>query len=59
MSFLFSLRRFSKLSDKIYKSVRTLDFFTSHSWIFPNDNSVALQNEMSDIDQKVERLFLL
>jgi len=44
---------FSKLSDKIYKSVRTLDFFTSHSWIFPNDNSVALQNEMSDIDQKI------
>ncbi|CAF4383467.1 unnamed protein product, partial [Adineta steineri] len=27
-------------------------FFTSNSWIFPNDNSVSLQNEMSDIDQK-------
>ncbi|CAF0826788.1 unnamed protein product [Adineta steineri] len=44
---------FLKLSDKIYKSVRTLDFFTSNSWIFPNDNSVSLQNEMSDIDQKI------
>jgi fatty acyl-CoA reductase len=44
---------FSKLSDKIYKSVRTLDFFTSHSWVFPNDNSIALQNEMNDIDQKI------
>ncbi|CAF1161824.1 unnamed protein product [Adineta ricciae] len=44
---------FLKLSDKIYKSVRTLDFFTSNSWIFPNDNSVLLQNEMSDIDQKI------
>ncbi|CAF3077294.1 unnamed protein product [Rotaria socialis] len=44
---------FIKLSDRIYKSVRTLDFFTSHSWLFPNDNSVFLQNEMSDIDQKI------
>jgi fatty acyl-CoA reductase len=44
---------FLKLSDKIYKSVRTLDFFTSHSWSFPNDNSIALQNEMNDIDQKI------
>jgi hypothetical protein len=44
---------FSKLSEKIYKSVRTLDFFTSHSWLFPNDNSVSLQNEMNDVDQKV------
>lgn len=48
---------FFKLSDKIYKSVRTLDFFTSHSWIFPNDNSRALQNEMNDVDQRV-RFFL-
>ena len=45
---------FFKLSDKIYKSVRTLDFFTSHSWIFPNDNSRLLQNEMSDVDQRVK-----
>jgi len=44
---------FSKISNKINKSVRTLDFFTSHSWLFPNDNSVMLQNEMSDIDQKI------
>jgi fatty acyl-CoA reductase len=44
---------FAKLSDKIYKSVRTLDFFTSHSWIFPNDNSILLQNEMTDVDQRI------
>ncbi|CAF3674437.1 unnamed protein product [Rotaria sp. Silwood1] len=44
---------FIKLSERIYKSVRTLDFFTSHSWLFPNDNSVLLQNEMNDIDQKI------
>jgi len=44
---------FSKLSEKIYKSVRTLDFFTSHSWLFPNDNSISLQNEMNDLDQKL------
>jgi len=42
----------------MYKSVRTLDFFTSHSWIFPNDNSVFLQNEMSDTDQKVSYVLL-
>jgi len=44
---------FFKLTEKIYKSVRTLDFFTSHSWVFPNDNSLALQNQMSTTDQKI------
>ncbi|CAF3527600.1 unnamed protein product [Adineta steineri] len=44
---------FLKLCDRIYKSVRTLDFFTSHSWSFPNDNSLGLQQEMNDTDQKI------
>ncbi|CAF1275718.1 unnamed protein product [Rotaria sordida] len=44
---------FSKICDKIYKNVRTLDFFTTHSWVFPNDNSILLQNEMSDVDQQI------
>jgi len=53
----FYVYSFSKLSDKIYKSARTLDFFTSNSWVFPNDNSVRLQNEMNDIDRKVNSYF--
>lgn len=30
-----------------------MDFFTTRSWNFPNDNSILLQNEMNDTDQKV------
>ncbi|CAF5101166.1 unnamed protein product, partial [Rotaria magnacalcarata] len=34
---------FTKICDKIYKNVRTIDFFTTHSWIFPIDNGILLQ----------------
>ncbi|CAF0792848.1 unnamed protein product [Didymodactylos carnosus] len=44
---------FVNLSYKIYKSVRTLDFFTSHQWDFPSNNSLAIQNEMNDTDLKL------
>lgn len=44
---------FSKISQKIYRSVRTLDFFTTHSWIFPNDNSILIQNEMNETDKRI------
>ncbi|CAF1228565.1 unnamed protein product [Adineta ricciae] len=43
---------FLRLCDKIYKSVRTLNFFTMRSWTFPLDNSISLRNEMTDTDQK-------
>jgi len=43
----------TKLSYKIYKSVRTLQFFTSNTWIFSNDNSILLQDEMNDTDQQL------
>ncbi|CAF3215487.1 unnamed protein product [Rotaria socialis] len=43
---------FIKICDKIYKNVRTIDFFTLHSWIFPIDNGILLQGEMSDFDRQ-------
>ncbi|CAF1315932.1 unnamed protein product, partial [Didymodactylos carnosus] len=42
--------RFVKLSDRINKAVRIVDFFSMHQWNFSNDNSLMLQNKMNAAD---------
>ncbi|KAL3842113.1 hypothetical protein ACJMK2_020165 [Sinanodonta woodiana] len=41
-----------RLQDKIQKSVRSLDYFTSRQWEFSNNNMLMLQSQLSEEDKK-------
>ncbi|KAL5007705.1 hypothetical protein ScPMuIL_016511 [Solemya velum] len=43
---------FVKINDRIRKAVASLDFFTSNSWHFSNDNIYYLLNQLSPDDRK-------
>lgn len=38
------------------KVVNTLEFFTTHEWVFTNENIIKIQQEMNETDRKVNEL---
>ncbi|XP_064634182.1 fatty acyl-CoA reductase 1-like [Lineus longissimus] len=44
---------FVRLYDRLSKSVRSLDYFTSNEWKFHNDNMFMLQDKLNHDDQKL------
>lgn len=45
-------RMFVRIQDKLRKAVSSLEFFTSNSWTFTNDNLNMLYNSMQEEDRK-------
>ncbi|ESO97369.1 hypothetical protein LOTGIDRAFT_214222 [Lottia gigantea] len=43
---------FVKIQDKIWKAVKSLEFFTSNEWKFSNENIFMLANKMSPQDKE-------
>ena len=50
---ILSICRFVRIQDKLRKAVSSLDFFTSHSWVFSTENLFMLHNKMTPEDRKV------
>lgn len=48
---------FVRVNQKLQKSIRSLDYFTSNQWVFSNDNLLSLLEKLSSADKKVRSLF--
>ena len=42
-----------KLQERLWRSVGTLEYFTSNQWIFTNQNVIDLQHKLYAEDQEV------
>lgn len=42
-----------KTITRLHKSMMVLEYFTSHSWVWNNDNITMLMSQMSPEDKKV------
>lgn len=41
------------IHNKMTKAIRCLEYFATHEWTFENDNVIALQSKMSQVDQNL------
>lgn len=43
---------FVRVNQKLQKSIRSLDYFTSNQWVFSNENLLGLHEKLSSADKK-------
>jgi hypothetical protein len=47
--------RMTKIQDRLWRSVGTLEYFTSNQWVFSNQNVLDLYKKLYAEDQEVSR----